>query len=236
MSVDSKGIKHFMHSVRSMMDLKILRLNYNPPNVLELGYGEIFRSMDQVTILTSLMQTFDRFMLVCEVIWKDDPDMEVMKDLKLVESAEEISRDGKRSLIMVSGHFPDPYKQIIREFFDTFNCFIEFPARFTKDTMTGSIVGTQENINLFLEFASTWGASYRILSIQKYEPSVETLLAGLTSRQYSCLEAAVREGFFDIPRKADSRELASKLGIAHTTLLEHIKKGERSILGKLFRV
>ncbi|MDG6226153.1 MAG: helix-turn-helix domain-containing protein [Candidatus Thermoplasmatota archaeon] len=219
-----------------MMDLKILRLNYNPPNVLELGYGEIFRSMDEVIILTSLMQTFDRFMLVCEVTWKHEPDMENVKELKLVESAEEISRDGMRSLMMVSGVFPDPYKQIIREFFDTFNCFIEFPARFTMDTMTGSIVGTQENINLFLEFASTWGARYQILSIQKYEPRVETLLAGLTPKQYSCLEAAVREGFFDIPRKADSRELASKLGIAHTTLLEHIKKGERSILRKLFRV
>jgi predicted DNA binding protein len=218
-----------------MMDLRIVRMNYNPPNIQDIGYGEMFERIDEVTILTSLMQTFERFILICDVRWKDKPDTAFMGGLRLVESAEEISRDGDRSLVMVSGQFPDPYRTVIREFFETFNCFLEFPATFNRETMTGSIVGTRENLNMFLEFASTWGAKYRILSIQRYEPRMEALLSGLTPKQYSALRTAVREGFFDVPRAIDSRDLAAKMGIAHTTLLEHLKKGQRSILKALFR-
>ena len=133
-----------------MMDLRILRMNYNPPNIQEIGYGEMFEGIHEVTILTSLMQTFERFILICDVRWKGDPDPDFMGSLRLVESAEEISRDRDRSLVMVSGQFPDPYRTVIREFFETFNCFLEFPASFTRDTMTGSIVGTRENLNMFL--------------------------------------------------------------------------------------
>jgi len=218
-----------------MMDLRILRLNYNPPNILEIGYDEMFSRIEEVTIVTSLMQTFERFILVCDVKWIDRPDPVFMGNLKLVESAEEISRDRNRSLIMVSGQFPDPYRELLREFFQTFNCFLEFPARFTRETMTGSIVGTQENLNKFLEFATSMGSTYQIISIKKYEPRAQNLLAGLTPKQYSCLHEAFRQGFFETPRRVDSRELSAKLGIAHTTLLEHIKKGQRAILGTLFR-
>ncbi|MFW3147020.1 MAG: helix-turn-helix domain-containing protein [Thermoplasmatota archaeon] len=218
-----------------MMDLKILRLNYNPPDILELGYGDMFEHIDEVTIVTSLMQTFERFILVCEVVWKEEPRVEFVKDLDLVERIVEISSDGKRSMVMVSGQFPDVYTEIIRKFFDTFNCFIEFPARFTAQTMTGSIVGRQGDLNRFLSFAQAWGAKYEIISIRTYQPRMEGVLSTLTQKQYQCLEAAVRLGYFDTPRRINSRELASELGLSHTTVLEHIKKGQRSLFSSLFK-
>jgi predicted DNA binding protein len=218
-----------------MMDLKILRLDYNPPNILEIGYGDIFEKVKEITILTSLMQTFERFILVCEVVWKDEPDAEHLKNLMMIENAEEISREGNTSLAMVSGKFPDVYQDVIRDFFDTFHCFIEFPARLTLRTLTGSIVGTQENLNRFLSFTKAWGAEYRTISIKRYQPSVEGALSALTAKQYMCLETAIRLGFFEIPRKIDSRKLASHLDLSHATVLEHIKKGQRSILSALFK-
>lgn len=217
------------------MDLKLLRMNYNPPDILELGYGEMFSSIVEITIITPLMQTFERFILVCEVIWKEEPDFEFIKGLKLVENIEEISREGNASLVMVSGKFPDIYKDIIKKFFNTFNCFIEFPARLTANTMTGSIVGTQENLNRFLYFAEAWGAKYETISIIKYQPRVEGALSSLTAKQFHCLETAVRMGYFDTPRKTNSRELAGELDLSHATVLEHIKKGQRSIFSALFK-
>lgn len=217
------------------MDLKILRLDYNPPGILELGYGDIFQKIREVTILTPLMQTFERFILVCEVIWKDEPDPGELKNLMLVERAEEISRDQGTSIVIVSGHFPNHYRDVIRNFFDTFHCFIEFPARLTKNTLTGSIVGTQEDLNRFLAFTKSWGAEYRIISIKKYQPRVEGALSALTPKQYICMETAVRLGYFDVPRKIHSRELGSKLGLTHATVLEHLKKAQRSIFSALFK-
>ena len=45
---------------------------------------------------------------------------------------------------------------------------------------------------------------------------------------------AVEEGFFDIPKKADSRKLAAKKGISHSAYLAHIKKAEKKIFEELF--
>jgi predicted DNA binding protein len=218
-----------------MADLRILRLNYNPPDILELGLGEIFREVEEVTIIKPLMQTFERFILVCEVVWKEDVDLDFLERVNIVEKADEISRDGNRSLMMVSGKFPDIYTDVIRKFFDTFNCFMEFPARFTEGALTGSIVGTQEDINRFLSFAEAWGATYEVISVRKYQPRIEGALSNLTPKQYQSLEAAVRLGYFDIPRKISSRELAKRIGISHATVLEHIKKGQREIFQALFK-
>jgi len=218
-----------------MSDLKILRLNYNPPDILELGLEKIFEKVDSVTVIKPLMQTFERFILVCEVIWKDEPNLDFLMKVKLVDKADEISRDGNRSLLMVTGKFPEIYTDVIKKFFDTFNCFMEFPARFTESNLTGSIVGTSEDINRFLAFAEAWGATYEIISVRKYQPRIEGALSNLTPKQFQSLESAVRLGYFDIPRKMNSRELASEVGLSHATVLEHIKKGQREIFQALFK-
>lgn len=218
-----------------MTDLKILRLNYNPPDILEMGLEKIFEKVEEVTIIKPLMQTFERFILVCEVIWKKDPDFEFLKDVKIVDRANVISTDGNRSLVMVTGKFPEIYTDVIRKFFDTFNCFMEFPAMFTKKALTGSIVGTKEDINRFLVFAEAWGATYEVISIRNYQPGIEGALSDLTPKQFQSLEIAVRKGYFDIPRRISSRELASEMGVSHATVLEHIKKGQREIFHALFK-
>lgn len=218
-----------------MMDLKILKLKYIPPDIEELGYGEIFDKVEVLTVFHPLMQTFDRFMLVCEVVWGEEADRKFLKDLQIVEMAEEIKRDGKTSLVMVSGQFPEIYSEVLQKFFETFNCFIEFPARLTKEAMFGSIVGSQDNLNKFLSFAEAWGAEYEVLSVQNYHPRIEAALSELTPKQHMCLDAAVREGYFNTPKKIGARDLAKKLGISHATLLEHLKKGEKIILSTLFR-
>lgn len=218
-----------------MTDLRILRLNYNPPDILELGYGEMFEKIEEVTVIKPLMQTFERFILVCEVIWKDGPDLSFLDRINLVDKADEITTDDSSSLLMVSGKFPEIYTDVLKAFFETFECFLEFPARFTEKALTGSIVGTSENINRFLTFAEEWGASYEVLSVTRYQPRVEGALSNLTPKQYHCLETALRLGYFDVKRKIDSRELAKEMGLSHATVLEHIKKGQREILRALFK-
>lgn len=218
-----------------MTDLRILRINYNPPDILELGYGEMFEKIEEVTVIKPLMQTFERFILVCEVIWKDGPDLSFLDRINLVDKADEITTDDSSSLLMVSGKFPEIYTDVLKAFFETFECFLEFPARFTEKALTGSIVGTSENINRFLSFAEEWGASYEVLSVTRYQPRVEGALSNLTPKQYHCLETALRLGYFDVKRKIDSRELAKEMGLSHATVLEHIKKGQREILRALFK-
>ncbi|WP_458208153.1 helix-turn-helix domain-containing protein [Haladaptatus sp. NG-SE-30] len=54
--------------------------------------------------------------------------------------------------------------------------------------------------------------------------------ASLSARQSEVIEAALDAGYFDWPRRTDAQTLANQLGIAHSTLLEHLRKAEKKLI------
>lgn len=52
----------------------------------------------------------------------------------------------------------------------------------------------------------------------------------LSERQSEVISTALRRGYYEWPRKTDAETLAGELGIAHSTLLEHLRKAERALL------
>jgi predicted DNA binding protein len=53
----------------------------------------------------------------------------------------------------------------------------------------------------------------------------------LSERQREVLELARQEGYYTWPRETSASELAEKLGVSKTTLLEHLRKAEAKLLG-----
>lgn len=56
----------------------------------------------------------------------------------------------------------------------------------------------------------------------------------LTDRQQDVLETAYQAGYFEMPRETTGEELADVLGIAQSTLNEHLRVAERKALGSVF--
>jgi predicted DNA binding protein len=56
----------------------------------------------------------------------------------------------------------------------------------------------------------------------------------LSPRQLLVLKTAYDEGYFDSPRRTSSRELATRLGLAQSTLLEHLRKAQSKLLQRTF--
>jgi predicted DNA binding protein len=56
----------------------------------------------------------------------------------------------------------------------------------------------------------------------------------LTDRQRSVLQAAYYSGYYEWPRETDAETLADSMGIASTTLLQHLRKGHGRVLEALF--
>lgn len=54
--------------------------------------------------------------------------------------------------------------------------------------------------------------------------------ATLSSRQAEVVQLALSEGYFDWPRGIDAEELADRLGVAHSTALEHLRKAEKKLI------
>ena len=57
----------------------------------------------------------------------------------------------------------------------------------------------------------------------------------LTEKQREVLTAAFQSGYFDIPRKMSSDELAVKLGIRNATFVAHRRKAERRLLAEILK-
>lgn len=68
--------------------------------------------------------------------------------------------------------------------------------------------------------------SVRLGKLTPYEDRTTTL----SSRQSEVVEAALDAGYFDWPRRTDAAELAAEFDIAHSTLLEHLRKAEKKLI------
>ena len=77
----------------------------------------------------------------------------------------------------------------------------------------------------------TNGLKVNILKMGKFE-SQDGIL---TEKQERLFWLALKEGFFDYPRKIDSVELAVKLGISTSTLSEIMRLGIRRLLESHFK-
>ncbi|MEF8851379.1 MAG: PAS domain S-box protein [Haloarculaceae archaeon] len=58
--------------------------------------------------------------------------------------------------------------------------------------------------------------------------------ATLTDRQRAVLQAAYYSGYYEWPRETDAETLADSVGVASTTLLQHLRKGHGRVLEALF--
>jgi predicted DNA binding protein len=95
------------------------------------------------------------------------------------------------------------------------------------------MVGDPEDFTTFVTDAAQKGWGLEILSVCEYNPYVDGIFDVLTSKQKEILLESYRSGFFDHPRRINAGELAEKMGMHKTTLLEHIHKAEKRLIGHI---
>lgn len=93
-----------------------------------------------------------------------------------------------------------------------------------------TFIGTQKQIKAILDGAEERGMQYRVVSLTDADFAEDSLLNRLTDKQRKILVLAYRLGYFDVPKKLNSDELASRLNLTGSTVVEHLSKAERRIL------
>ena len=63
-------------------------------------------------------------------------------------------------------------------------------------------------------------------------PLSSAIMSDLSLKQFHILKTAIESGYFDCPRRKDSRQLAKQMGIAQSTFLEHLRKSQLKILSQ----
>lgn len=92
-----------------------------------------------------------------------------------------------------------------------------------------SFLGSEPQIKDFMEKLDAIGIHYRVVLLTDANFSPISPLSQLTEKQQEVLLAAYKMGYYDIPRRVNTEELAAKLGLVNSTVVEHLRKAEQRI-------
>jgi hypothetical protein len=226
-----------------LRELAIAQLIFEPENLLGERYHEPFEYLKRATVTHALFTGPKTFMVLSEVEWKYEPDVELLKRWEILSKESgwflfrditELSRDGKMCIYMSYGEHMPNFVDIMEMMYSEFFCFFEFPHVYEESEVRFQVVGERKNIKRFVDMLSDMGVEVRIGNIQQYHVKGRALLSELTQRQYDCMKLAVESGYFEIPKKADLRKLAKKKKITHGAFSFHLRKAQRTINKALF--
>ena len=96
-----------------------------------------------------------------------------------------------------------------------------------------SYLGSEEQVKDFMEKVDTIGIHYRVLQLADASFSLTSPLNLLTEKQRDVLLAAYRMGYYDIPRKVTTEDLARKLNVVDSTVVEHLRKAEQRLIKQI---
>ena len=102
----------------------------------------------------------------------------------------------------------------------------EFPIVVEDGVMEFDLTATREGFEAFGEALDAGEQEYELLSVV-HETDGEELL---TERQRECVTAALRLGYFAVPRRATLAEVAGELDIDKSTASETIRRGTARVM------
>lgn len=108
------------------------------------------------------------------------------------------------------------------------NVFLQLPVILQDSTLYMRVASTDEHLKEFyLELLELKNCQVHIIKKFRHE---ELGKSYLTEKQEKFLRIAIEQGYYAVPRKITTQELAERLGIAQSTLGEHLRKAELCII------
>ena len=109
--------------------------------------------------------------------------------------------------------------------------YFSTPFEFKDGKLRVTFLGNTSQIKRYLEILSKQGRPrYRVASLTDARFSPNSPLSRLTDKQRRVLVTAYRYGYYDVPRRTTSEELAGKLNLVKSTFSAHVRKAERRLL------
>jgi hypothetical protein len=191
--------------------------------------GDSIDRIESFEVLNFLTITQEEFAVIGRVRFKD-PDTR-FGDV-FTSGAQALEQEGEGTYVcFFRGKTGPGFPGIVRAF-PGYPCLpIEIRDGRVKVTFLGSAKAVRE----FLEAFESVGLHYKLILLTNAKFPPNSPLGCLTEKQRRVIVTAFNLGYYDMPKKIESKELARRLSIREPTLVRHRRKAERRLLAEILR-
>jgi predicted DNA binding protein len=112
--------------------------------------------------------------------------------------------------------------------------YFSTPFEFRNGRAKLAFLGNAKQIKKHLEYLERHARGrYKVVSLTDARFSPNSPIARLTEKQRRVLITAYKLGYYDLPRRIGSEELARKLNLVKSTFVAHRRKAERRLLTEM---
>lgn len=185
-------------------------------------------------ILNFLKQSREESAFICRLVFKDPSskisDLPFFRLMKL-QVLEQEKEKGTYTIFVKSKAQPQPKSKNPRT--PSPEAYLT-NLTISDEVIQATFLGNSKPIRSLLLRFEKLGTRCRIVSLMDARFPADSPLSRLTDRQLEILRTAHSLGYYDLPRKINSDQLASKLGLVNSTFVAHRRKAEQKILSEIF--
>jgi hypothetical protein len=197
------------------------------------GLRPMFKSIHKAEMLETLKTEWEEgeSIILMEFLFKDEYSIDGLKFIGFMEILAILKSDGNKHTCLIKYHAPDISKTLFKEF--DLDLITTTPTIMTENTYTCSVIGDQKHVARFKELMETNIGKAINMKWQKAAYQKHDILSVLTDKQKEILITANHYGYYDYPKKINSKQLSEKVNISRATLVEHLRKAESRLLANI---
>jgi predicted DNA binding protein len=111
--------------------------------------------------------------------------------------------------------------------------YVSIPYEIRDGKVRATFVGDAEQIRRIRETIEEKGIPYKVVSLTDARFPPSSPLSRLTEKQQEVLITAYRLGYYDLPKRVSSEELARRFKIRSPTLVVHRRRAERRLFAEI---
>ena len=112
--------------------------------------------------------------------------------------------------------------------------YLSTPFELKDGKLRFTLLGSSSQVKRYLgDLSKQTLVKFRIASLTDARFPPNSPMGRLTEKQRRVLVTAYRLGYYDVPRRISSEELAKKLNLVKSTFSAHVRKAERRLLSDL---
>jgi hypothetical protein len=207
--------------------MKEMAIRISPNNVS--NNRSCFEHFDRIEVLAHFDFGGEVQTKVCRIRLREGVELKDLMSDGIFKDFIVLQQEGQVFTGIVKGDFPNAMNRLFRKL----EMKLVLPLIVENGTYTCKLIGSTEELHNTIIALEEQEWKIDMLAVKDYNPNISGIFNVLTKKQKEILIKSYQLGYFDYPRRINAEELAEKMGMHKTTLIEHIHKAEKRLIGQI---